>query len=245
MNYKINTAELRSALANESDISGIEKHLIQEGLKEIFLGNGPIEVINPSDGSTRRTITPSLEAYLLESKIVYPFPGQTGDSTLKNDKVLTQTIYDVNFMPLKNEPKPILTWNYKGLLKNNNFFGTQTDWNRTLYDMVNNIAAKGIRIHKKRYDVIIISPEISNIFREFNSLRYYDLHKYDKENGIECMGVIEDRFHVFIDYNIKADMILMLESSKSLLMTDMKTWPKAAESEMDCTNAIQILNLED
>jgi len=92
MNYKINKEELRAALSDKNAVSGIEKHLIQEGLKQIFLGTGPIE-FKPSGSDTYfRTITPSLETYLLDSKIIeHPTTGEISEQKKKGTTVIVDS----------------------------------------------------------------------------------------------------------------------------------------------------------
>lgn len=122
MNYKIITSKVREHLSEENkSISGIEKHLIQEGLKQILLGTGPVDY--SVTGISYKTITPSLEGFMLDLGVI-----------TKEDNL---------------ESKPdFLIWDYKGYVNNKNFFGIQRDWNQTLIAKINELYLKSIRTNE-------------------------------------------------------------------------------------------------
>lgn len=56
-NYRIDTKKLSSCLDDNSKLTMFEKHLIQEGVKQILFGSGTEEIID-SDTSTCIRIVP-------------------------------------------------------------------------------------------------------------------------------------------------------------------------------------------
>ena len=143
MDYKFNSEKIRQILSDKNtDISGIEKHLIQEGLKQISFGSGPIEIPVIGTSYSIRTITPSLENFLLELGIIDKF-GEEGDC--EDD---LESIYDGDE---GIEEESFLDWDYKGHKNNVNFFGTQKDWNQTLVTRINQLNSRFLKENKERY----------------------------------------------------------------------------------------------
>lgn len=63
--YKLNIKKVNELLHEGSKLNGFEKHTIQEGLKELLFGNGPIEINAPGENFSFRDLTPAMKHYLL------------------------------------------------------------------------------------------------------------------------------------------------------------------------------------
>ena len=228
MNYKIITSKVREHLSEENkSISGIEKHLIQEGLKQILLGTGPIDFSTP--GISYRTITPSLEGFMLDLGVI------TKDNHIENE------------LETKQE---FLTWNYKGLTNNANFFGTQRDWNQTLVTRINELYSKSIREEDGPFNCIITSPEVASIIED---LEYFhpismQMKNIDIKNSLNLIGILSGKYQVFIDYYIPINLVhcKKIEISKEQELTGVinkSTLPKFTPEDFKINNTIKVLNL--
>lgn len=222
MNYKIITSKVREHLSEENkSISGIEKHLIQEGLKQILLGTGPIDFSTP--GISYRTITPSLEGFMLDLGVI------TKDNHIENE------------LETKQE---FLTWNYKGLTNNANFFGTQRDWNQTLITRVNELYSKTMRTEAGPFNCIITSPEIASIIEDLEYF-HYAINNFKTEDIkalLKPIGFLKGKYTVFVDYEIPAN-VLHCKKVEHLSADDSSTWPKMTPQDLNVDNTIKIINL--
>lgn len=242
MNYKLNSDKIREVLADKNtNISGIEKHLIQEGLKQITLGTGPIHVEVPGGGSIS-TITPSLERYLLDAGIVE-----------KETKLAKGTIFDgvLDAINSNRQPDALVSgapskiefesWDYKGLLNNAQFFGTQRDWNQTLLSTIVRKDMKHLKKTNEHFNCLIVS---SNVGLIFDSLEYFYEddwaagNKHDKKNKIEYLGTLK-RFKVFVDLEIGEDTIIFAHVED---LTENSYWPKANKIEQTPENTLYVAN---
>lgn len=238
MNYKINKEELRAALSEKNAVSGIEKHLIQEGLKQIFLGTGPIEIFTPG-GPTIRSITPSLETYLLDSKIIeQPVASKNIEvNVLIDGKKITNEI-------TSSDQKPFLTWNYKGLLNNVNFFGTQNDWNATLLNTINKLARRFAEKTGERANVVIASPYVCDIIANTHYFNINSDNHYNKETKMEYLGKLGTKYKIFSDMNLSDDTIVVA-NSEIFKWDVLNTWPQVNKDDLTIYNSMKILNLEE
>lgn len=220
MNYKINTDKVREHLSDENKtISGIEKHLIQEGLKQILLGTGPITFSIPGNDNYLRTITPSMESFLIALNII----NKENNIEVKSD---------------------FLTWNFKGLNNNANFFGSQRDWNQTLITRINELYSKSMRKGDGPFNCIITSPEIATILEDLqyfhsatNNFKLEDIKKL-----ITPIGFLSGKYTVFVDYNLPID-VLHCKTIENLSADDSSTWPKMLPQDLETNNTIKVLNL--
>lgn len=221
MNYKINTDKVREHLSDENKtISGIEKHLIQEGLKQILLGTGPVTVSTPGNDNCIRTVTPSMESFLNDLNIIN-----------KENNI---------------EVKPeFLTWNFKGFSNNPNFFGTQRDWNQTLITRVNELYAKTMRKEDGPFNCIVTSPEIASIIEDLEYFHYAEtkLKNIDIKNSVNPIGFLSGKYTVFVDYYIPAN-VLHCKKVENLSADDSSTWPKMSPQDLQISNTIKIINLQ-
>lgn len=226
MNYKINTVKVRENLSEDNKtISGIEKHLIQEGLKQILLGTGPVIVSAEGCIDSTKTITKSMESFLIDLNII------TKDSIIESKA-------------------DFLIWDYKGCTNNVNFYGTQKDWNQTLVTRVNELYSKSIRQEDGPFNCIIISPEVASIIED---LEYFhptsmQMKNVDIKNSLSLIGILSGKYQVFIDYYIPINLVHFkkIEISKEQELTGVinkSTLPKVTPEDFKINNTIKIINL--
>lgn len=72
ISYKLNVKKVKELLSDKnSPLNGFEKHVIQEGLKEILFGTGPINYISDVGIDVGvRDITPAMRRYLKEYELI-------------------------------------------------------------------------------------------------------------------------------------------------------------------------------
>lgn len=77
--YKVNKVKVNELLADNRSagqaLNGFEKHAIQEGLKELLFGNGPINIEHTVPGPdgisfSSRDLTPAMKQFLLEYGVI-------------------------------------------------------------------------------------------------------------------------------------------------------------------------------
>ena len=89
ISYKLNVKKIKELLSDKnSPLNGFEKHVIQEGLKEILFGNGPINFIsNIGIDVGVRDITPAMRQYLIEYELIEiddTVDSKTGEVNIKH-----------------------------------------------------------------------------------------------------------------------------------------------------------------
>ena len=113
-------------------------------------------------------------------------------------------------------------WDYNGIRKQTQYFGTQKDWNQTLITKINQISAQ---IHKATLrggaSWVVVSPEISAVF---DDLEYFHVSnaapEQDKYNmGIEKIGTLSGRYQVYRDPYSPANTALIGHKGTSILET--------------------------
>lgn len=248
MHYKINIEELRCALSNLSLVSDIERDLIKEGLKQIFLGTGPVKIPIPG-GDSYNTITISLENYLLENKIISSFPEQTTykEGAKEIEAVISTVFNEVKELESKKQnTEKTLTWDYKGLVNNSTFFGTQRDWNSTLLHKINQLNRKYTKFNYEQGNIIITSFTVADIIKDsqYFSCGYDDDYCYNKDLKMEYLGKLGTRYKIFSDIDFPEDKIV-ITNSIFFNKKDLNSWTKIKISEITPENSIQILNLEE
>lgn len=80
INYRLNIKKVKELLTDLPDnvnqkagskaLNGFEKHVIQEGLKEILFGNGPINIVREGVDVGERDITPAMKQFLLDYELI-------------------------------------------------------------------------------------------------------------------------------------------------------------------------------
>lgn len=91
INYKLNVKKVKELLSDKnSPLNGFEKHVIQEGLKEILFGTGPINVVTEEIEIGERDITPAMRKYLLDYELIEIddniIDSKTGEINIKHKK---------------------------------------------------------------------------------------------------------------------------------------------------------------
>jgi hypothetical protein len=178
----INVEKMRSLINRTSGekITDFEISLIEEGVRTILCG-----------GSLKLSMVEYLEnigVINLNSAI-----------DLKNMNLEVQNRIRVKIKSLKlNDYQS--EWDYKGLSKNSNFFGTQRDWNQNLLTEILKISAK---IHKKVLNgganFIIVNPATDSVIESFDFFN----QNYEEFVGYSFLGKIGGgRFDVISSINI-------------------------------------------
>ncbi len=178
----INVEKMRSLINRTSGekITDFEISLIEEGVRIILCG-----------GSLKLSMVEYLEnigVINLNSAI-----------DLKNMNLEVQNRIRVKIKSLKlNDYQS--EWDYKGLSKNSNFFGTQRDWNQNLLTEILKISAK---IHKKVLNgganFIIVNPATDSVIESFDFFN----QNYEEFVGYSFLGKIGGgRFDVISSINI-------------------------------------------
>jgi hypothetical protein len=212
MKTKINTEKLRSAL-NEGNgsISAFEKHIIQEGVKQLVFGNGNYQIELPgSPGITIKTITPEMHGLLKEYQIIEETNELIENSaeveeTLKKlqiEVIKGYTLKDVIDKSVKSE-----VWNYNGQINNAMFFGTRRDWIKTLTTLINSLSGDIHRNNDDPANVIFCSPEMGVII---DDLEYFHISKSFKlKNKLTYSGSIGGKYSVIINPNLPVHVMIV------------------------------------
>ena len=184
----INVERMRSMLRKDSSakVSEFEIYLIQEGVKQILLGNN---------------INGAMLKFLEDIDVVKVDVINTyiKNVSIENQKKIKDS--------LKNHDYFKSNWDYNGLMNNANFFGTQKDWNQTLIKEINEISSA---IHEKTFNgganLIIINPKLEPILE---NLEYFH-DNYQECNGYCKVGMLGRRYSIISTFNIaeKDEIIL-------------------------------------
>ena len=69
--YKLNLKVVRELFKDSNtQINGFEKHVLQEGLKELLFGNGPIDINAQGCIFSIKDLTPAMKHYLLDYEVI-------------------------------------------------------------------------------------------------------------------------------------------------------------------------------
>lgn len=192
----INAERMRSLLGKDSParVSDFEVYLIQEGVKQILIEN-----------KKNSAMLKLLEDYeIVEKKSTLSLLNNLSKEKQKELKRMLKF------------PRITKIWDYAGLKNNNNFFGTQKDWNQSLAFRINEISAY---IHERTgnsgCNIMIVHPSVTPII---DYLEYYKSYGIIYDNG-EPIGEFGSRYLVYCSMEIvDRDEILLIkkESEESL-----------------------------
>lgn len=184
----INVELMRSMLGKDSPakVSDFEIYLIQEGIKQILLGHN---------------INGAMLKFLEDIDIVKADLVNTyiKDMSSENQRKIKNS--------LKRHDYFKKDWDFLGLVSNDNFFGTQKDWNQTLITKIGEISSA---IHEKTLNgganLIIISPKLEPILETFE----YFHENYQECNGYCKIGTLGGRYSIISTFDIaeKDEIIL-------------------------------------
>ena len=248
MNYKLNSEKIREVLSDKNaSISGIEKHLIQEGLKQITLGTGPVHIDLPGTGHIG-TITPSLERYLIDAGVISKEENELISGYLGNASSIEFSSLGIA-QSILHEPElcgpEFDFWDYAGHKENKNFFGTQKDWIQTMIVPLNKLSRAYLKKERKRYNCIITSPELGLLFEDLEYFHFgYDDNMYDRERKIEYLGSVANKYKVFADYEL-TDEVMILANVEDVDVSNLNhsdTWPTSSKVKQTLENTVRILN---
>lgn len=183
---KINSDVLNQFVgeSNSKNISQFQKHLIQEGVKQVLLGNNCSEVMFEylKDLGIFKTSN-FLELFKSKSKEGVAFIK----SCLKN-KVATAD------------------WDYNGLENNPRFFGTQTDWNQTLITRINELSSQ---IHKSTLrgggNIVLCNPDEEWIFPDLGFCN----ENVQEFSGYIQIGTLGSRYTILSSPSIESGKIIV------------------------------------
>jgi hypothetical protein len=69
--YKLNIKKVNELFGDSnSKLNGFERHTLQEGLKELLFGNGPIDISVQGSTFSARDLTPTMKHYLLDYEVI-------------------------------------------------------------------------------------------------------------------------------------------------------------------------------
>lgn len=112
-------------------------------------------------------------------------------------------------------------WDYLGLQNNANFFGTQKDWNQTLFTRINELSAQ---IHKATLrggaNWIVCSAEAGAIFDDIDYFHVDGSAAPESEKynlGVEKIGRLGSRYTVYKDPYLPAQIVLIGHKGSSFL----------------------------
>jgi len=172
MKTKINTEKLEKFLQGSD---GFTKHLIQEGIKSLLL-----------EGEEKTSIT--MKSYLEDLGLITIEPIITLFDKNKNSKITLEDFCGTKKCQWESE------WDYSGLKNNENFFGTQKDWNQTLISRINEISSL---IHQHSVNgggnTLIISNDISYII---DDLEYFHSENYREFKDYTYFGKLGNRYDI-------------------------------------------------
>lgn len=183
---KINSDVLNQFVgeSNSKNISQFQKHLIQEGVKQVLLGNNCSEV---------------MFEYLKDLGIF-----KTSNFFDLFERKSKENLEFINSC-LKTKIKT-LDWDFDGMKNNINFFGTQRDWNQTLITRINEISSE---IYKKTLrggaNIIICHPDEENIICDLEFLHA----AYEECTGYIKLGTLGSRYTVLMSHAMKSGEILV------------------------------------
>lgn len=96
--YKPNPTKVNELLGEKSKLNGFEKHVLQEGLKELLFGTGPIETA--MEKIIFRDLTPSMKHYLIHYGVIEEI-----DTTFKPEDIMEKLKGKNHSIILKEEEK--------------------------------------------------------------------------------------------------------------------------------------------
>lgn len=103
----------------------------------------------------------------------------------------------------------VITWDYNGLANNSNFFGTQTDWNLSLYTKISKIYKQHSTTGSK-INTIIAGPTACGILEDIKGFSYNKTGKHSGEYSL--IGRLVNRFDVWETFRLKNSDTIYLTS---------------------------------
>ena len=215
---KICLTKLKAAISGADQF---QKHLIQEGVKLLMFEEA-------------QYIKPTLMRFLLDCDI-FKDEDESEDSAPKN----IDAVAELSEILRKEVNKKLIKsfdWDYRGLVNNSNFFGTQRDWNTTLLPEINLLASESLILDKdkglikKVANTIITHPKNSFIVESFLEFT----PEFREVDNFLKLGKIGDR------YTVISHAGMVNENEIIIIRTNL---PEGNYSEFKCSDYYSVIKI--